>query len=561
MAGLSVSGSIIAPAAGNQLSAIVRLRWHLFANSLRTSRGATELASRIFIGLLVALGGLGGALGFGLAAFFIASQDRLLWIGALLWAVFVFWQVFPIMSTAFSENLDSSIFLRFPLSYRSYLLVTLLYGASAPNTAMGLLWLMGIGVGVGFAQPSLLPFTALVLAAFALVNIFLTRMIFAWIERWLAQRRTRELLGIFFFLMIVSFQFVGPIFSRYGDKPSPKLMRFGRVLSPVERALPPGLAAEALDRISHGSASAALGFLALECVYGLIFLSLLSVRLRAQYRGENLNEAIIVKSAGREIKTIHPGWRVPGFSAPVAAMFEKELRYLSRSGPMLFTLIMPVVMLLVFRLGPSSGRDEGFLKHTPNFSFPIGAAYAVLLLTNLVYNNFGNDGGGVQFYFALPVRFRQIVLAKNLAHLSVLGMELMLLWFGVYLLYEEPSLDITCVTIAGILFAAPANFAVGNLLSIYFPKKIDVGVFGRQRASPTTILASFAVQIVTFGVCALILLWSLSLHQHHGSTWPATLIFLALAAIAIAVYIWVLRRMDRIALKRRETLVLELCRS
>ena len=92
-------------------------------------------------------------------------------------------------------------------------------------------------------------------------------------------------------------------------------------------------------------------------------------------------------------------------------------------------------------------------------------------------------------------------------------------------------------------------------------KKIDVGVFGRQRASPTTILASFAVQIVTFGVCALILLWSLSLHQHHGSTWPATLIFLALAAIAIAVYIWVLRRMDRIALKRRETLVLELCRS
>src|SRR5207302_4986620 len=114
MAGLSVSGSIIAPAAGNQLSAIVRLRWHLFANSLRTSRGATELASRIFIGLLVALGGLGGALGFGLAAFFIASQDRLLWIGALLWAVFVFWQVFPIMSTAFSENLDSSIFLRFP---------------------------------------------------------------------------------------------------------------------------------------------------------------------------------------------------------------------------------------------------------------------------------------------------------------------------------------------------------------------------------------------------------------------------------------------------------------
>ena len=59
MAGLS-----IAPAAGNQFSAIVRLRWHLFVNSLRTSRGATELASRMFIGLLVAFGGLFGQLTF-----------------------------------------------------------------------------------------------------------------------------------------------------------------------------------------------------------------------------------------------------------------------------------------------------------------------------------------------------------------------------------------------------------------------------------------------------------------------------------------------------------------
>ncbi len=68
---------------------------------------------------------------------------------------------------------------------------------------------------------------------------------------------------------------------------------------------------------------------------------------------------------------------------------------------MLFTLIVPLFMLLVFR---SSGRNEGLFAHAPALTFPIGAAYSLLLLTNLSYNNFGADGSGIQFFFASPVR-------------------------------------------------------------------------------------------------------------------------------------------------------------
>ena len=121
-----------------------------------------------------------------------------------------------------------------------------------------------------------------------------------------------------------------------------------------------------------------------------------------------------------------------------------------------------------------------------------GAAYSLLLLTNLSYNNFGADGSGTQLFFAFPVRFREIMLGKNLAHSAVFALEVVLVWLGTCLLYRPPSLGVTLATLAVILFVVPIDFAAGNLFSIYSPTRIEAGVFGRQRASLSTVLASFA---------------------------------------------------------------------
>jgi hypothetical protein len=101
------------------------------------------------------------------------------------------------------------------------------------------------------------------------------------------------------------------------------------------------------------------------------------------------------------------------------------------------------------------------------------------------------------------------------------------------------------------------NLAVGNLLSLCAPKKIDFGTFGRQRASNTTVFASFAVQIAVFGLAASTLLTA----RRHGAIWLATPIFLALAAIAAAGYTIALSRADQMALAHRETLIAELSRA
>src|SRR5882672_486013 len=112
---------------GDQLAAIAGLRWRLFVNALRTTRGKLELLSQIFIGFAFAIGGLGGAFGMGIAASMMISASRPELLALLLWFVFLFWQVFPIMAAAFTGNSDSSDLLRFPLSYRSYFLVRMAY--------------------------------------------------------------------------------------------------------------------------------------------------------------------------------------------------------------------------------------------------------------------------------------------------------------------------------------------------------------------------------------------------------------------------------------------------
>lgn len=543
-----------APHARQQLAAVAELRWRIFANSLRTVRGRLELASRIFISLAFVAGGIGGAVGLGGAAWFLLSQKSTEWLGILLWPVFLFWQLFPLMATAFTRNVESSSLLRFPLPYRTYFLIRLAYGAMDPATLVAGLWLLGITIGIGVARPAILPWAAVVLLGFAVVNILLARMAFAWLERWLARRRTREIMGILFFLLVLSFQFLGPLIAAYGHRSKTEAKLLGQEFSNAQRPLPPGLAATAIERAVQGQAGNSLLSFLLLGVYGIVFLWLLNFRLRAEYRGEDLSESARRTNSPQGIPALRPGWHLPGLTGPVAAVFEKELRYLSRSGPMLFTLIVPLVMLLVFR---SSGKNEGLLAHAPELTFPLGAAYSLLLLTNLSYNNFGADGGGIQFFFAAPVRFRQIMVGKNLAHSAVFALEVALVWMGTCLLYRPPSIGVTLATLAGILFVVPIDLAAGNLFSIYSPTRIEAGVFGRQRASLTTVMASFAIRGALFGAGAL-LLW---LARYYGNSWMAVLVVLLLpSAFAFTAYALALDRVDGIALKHRENLISQLGR-
>jgi ABC-2 type transport system permease protein len=541
--------------ARGQLAAIANLRWRLFINSLRTTRGKLEFLSRGLVSLAFLLGGLGGCFGMALGAFYFLSAGKPELLALLLWPVFFFWQVFPVMATALTNNPDSSNLLRFPLSYRSYFLVRLAYGSLDIAPALGSMWLTGIFLGIGFARPTLLPWAGLVLLAFGLVNLLIMQMVFAWVERWLARRRTREVLGVLFILLMLSLQLIGPLMEHFGRRSRPEMSRWIELLKSTQALFPPGLAADAVAQAARSHFMVSFSSFLLLCAFGTTIGYFLHLRLGAQYRGENLSE-VAARSASIERQPLRLSWNLPGLPPSVAAVFEKEIRYLARSGPMLLTLIMPIFMLVIFRLGPMS-RQGSFFARTPNMAFPAAAGYALLILTNLVYNNFGGDASGIQFFYASPVRFSQIVLAKNLTHATILVLEMALAWVAVTYLYGPPAPGIALATLAGLLFAAPVNLAAGNLLSMYSPKKLDYSTFGRQRASQTTVLVSLLVQIVVVGLGVTAFLVARS----YGRFWIASAIFLALAAISVTAYVIVLKNMDRIAEQRRETLISELCRT
>ena len=541
------------PDLGGQLRAVGMLRWRLFVNSLRSIRGRLNLVSRLLAGLVVFAAAVGGAITLGAIAWGMTTEHQLAWLSIPFWLIFLFWQLFPVMATAFTQNIDASSLLRFPLSYSGYFLVRLIYGALDIPTALGVSWSLGLLIGISAAHLALLPGALLAIGSFVLFNLVLARMVFVWIEHWLSTRRSREIMGVLFLIVMIGFQLAGPMLGRYSKRPTQQRLAVLAKLLPLERALPPGLSAGTITSATLGRDSSELFSVVLMGAYIVVALWILHLRLDNQYRGQTPSSGEKPRSRGvRNGDVIRHGWRLPLLSGPVAAVYEKELRYFSRSGPMLFTLLMPVIMVFILW-----GGRRALMGQQMNFVFPIGAAYCLLVMTNIVYNSFGGDGGGIQFFLFSPISFRHITAAKNLAQLTILAIDVSILWLGVDLVFHPPRFRVLALTVAWLVFATPLNFAIGNLLSVYSPKRIDYAVFGRQRASETTILISLAVQMVLLGIGAL----SLFISRHYHTLWAGVVALAMLAIPSIAAYCIFLTRVDAIALARRDILTAELARA
>jgi len=61
-------------------------------------------------------------------------------------AVFLFWQMIPIMMASFQEQFDLSILLRFPVAFGSYFLLFIVFGLADSSTILGGLCCVGLGL-------------------------------------------------------------------------------------------------------------------------------------------------------------------------------------------------------------------------------------------------------------------------------------------------------------------------------------------------------------------------------------------------------------------------------
>ena len=571
---IATGGGLLSPLARSQYAALARLRWCVFVNGLRSKLGAFELGARAVAYVLYGVMGLGLGAGAGAIAYSLASSQNWQYSPIVFWVVCLIWQVVPIMLASFQEQFDLSSLLRFPVGFRSFFLLYVVFGLSDVSTIIGGLCCFGILAGVTAARPDLFVWTALILAIFAAFNILMVRAVFAWIDRWLSQRKTREILGAIFMVVILSMQLMNPAVWQHGHRTSGKRQQQQQIqqmlASPwlktaneVQSWLPPGLAGVALQQAANQQPARALGSLGVLGLFVVAAGSLLGLRLRAEFRGENLGAAPALKKTAtgsakaipvREKNAEREGdWRFGG-SGPIAAIIEKEIRSLFRTLPLLYAVGAPLVLVLVISGSFIRGASRG---PAPLVAFPLCVFFAQIGFRMLFSNNLGTEGAGIQLYFLSPTPMRTVMLAKNLLHSAVFAVALVIAGLLATLRLGEPSAVVVAATVAWLLFVLPCNLAVGNIFSLTMPYRINPGRISRQRGSQASTLLSLLLQVGVLAVGALVF----ELCSIGGMMWLTVPIFLALTAVAVFVWLRILGNSDDIASQHKDLLIATLMKA
>jgi ABC-2 type transport system permease protein len=542
-----------------QIRLIAALRWKMTWNSLRRQSNRMDMIGMAVGGVFGVLAVCGTSVGFGFGAYAILEKGRAQWIGLLYWAIFLFWQVFPIFAAGFGQKFEFRSLLRFPLSLRTFYVVSLVYGLADFAAAAAFCWLVAMTIGAGAARPDVVPAMIVVSGLFLIANVALERLLGSWLDRMLAKRRTRELIFALLILISISANLTGQIVQKWGTTAAPWAVR----ILPYLSVFPPGLA-------GRGIAAAAAhqgGRMLLSCVgaagYAVLFGALLWLRLAAQYRGEELSETQAPSVAQRRpvaaAATAGAG-DLRWLSPQVAAVLKKEFRYLRRNTFALMNLLFPLllVVILTSQLGMASRRPVG-TKHfglSAEWGFPAILAYLLLILAAPAYNCFAFEGRGIQTYYTAPVRFREVLAGKNLMIVSVMAVEISLcIWF-LALRVGMPSLPRFIATLAAMVFSVSGQLIVANWSSLNFPRKVEFGSMRNQRASGMAVLMLFATQIVLGGASSVIFLAG----RWFESPWLPTGVFSLLAAATIAGYFASLDSLSELAEKKREVLIEALCR-
>jgi hypothetical protein len=281
-------------------------------------------------------------------------------------------------------------------------------------------------------------------------------------------------------------------------------------------------------------------------------------RFRAQYFGEELSESgppTAVKK--RELRREETS-ELPRFISPqVAAVVTKEFRYLTRNGLAFITFLLPPIMVFFFSM-QFAGKNSMLKQHglSPEAFFPALMAYLILILLSPAYNSFAFEGKGIQTYFMTPVRFRDVLLGKNLLLAALVLLELSLSVAVMVWRVGWPSLPLFVSTVVAVAFAVVGQLTIANWSSLSFPKKMEIGKMKGQRNSGVAVWTAFGVQITLGGICGVILFAG----RWTGNPWLPAIAFAGLTAAAVGGYVASLGVLDRLAEQKRELLIETLCR-
>jgi ABC-2 type transport system permease protein len=554
-----------------QFAAIAALRWRMALNQFRRKGGGGEMVGRIFMGVLFAvftLGMMSLAGSMTLLAFLTDHPSRIVFI---LWAAFLLGQFLNIQVGQPGTTFDPTQLIRFPMRVGTYVAIRLFFGLLSPANIIIALVSVAIATGITIAQPSLWAYAFAALAIFAATNALFSRMIFAWVDRWLSTRRSREVFTGLIFVSALGFQYLNVTFNPGLNGHSHKAHPEQRIASgvalyhraqPLLNPLPPGL-------IAHAILAPSLAVFAANClgcaVFAALFYAVFAWRTRKEFRGEDLSDAANAVRAPKSQPTLTNAAPLPlksgvmnsapaqqsflTLSPVVSAVLGKELLQIRRNMGLFFGLIAPIFFVFLFA-GRIASRGNG------GWILPLALVYVMMGIAPLSYNAFGLEATGTQLYFMAPIRLRDVFFAKNLVGFCLAAFDIGITIAVIASISILPSIAIWVSCVLWVVATILLTTTLGNRRSVTTPKKIETGRMASKQASQTSALLAFGILLGSAAFGGSLLLLARFLHAQ----WFLVPVFLALAAAAVFVYRWGQSTIDAFTLTHREHLLEELAK-
>jgi ABC-2 type transport system permease protein len=259
-------------------------------------------------------------------------------------------------------------------------------------------------------------------------------------------------------------------------------------------------------------------------------------------------------SSTRRVSRLEWWYQLPNaiFRDPLAALVEKELRFLSRAPRFRLVFLMGFSFGLLIWAPIAFGRVSTERSFISDNYLTMVSIYALLLLSDaLFWNCFGFDRSAAQVYFLVPVKMSTVLAGKNLAAAFLVLIEITAIALVCALLRLPLSgrqileaFAVTCVITLFIL-------AVGNMSSLYNPRAVNpvkpVKTAAQSRSQALLMLA-FPVTLTPVAIAYLA-------RYAFDTEWAFFGVLLFAGVLGILMYYYSMQSALRAAADRREQII------
>jgi ABC-2 type transport system permease protein len=409
--------------------------------------------------------GFWALLAFGILLYFADPANAPNFITTLssgLLFVMLYWQLAPVISAGFGASLELRKLLIYPIPHGKLFTVEVLLRLT--NCAEMPILVAGAVAGLlrnplyGVPAKMCVLFGALIFAA---TNILLSAGIRHLMERLFLRTRLREAM----MLLLVGVAFLPQMLFFFNVRKA-ALLR----LAPVQVLWPWASIAHVMLRDN----------LALSAILSLLYLGLAWCFGRWQFErsiryddGRPVAPAILSPvgpTSWTERLFRSPSRLLPD---PIAALVEKELRTFARIPRFRMVYAMSCIFGMVLYLPVLRNPSASPSFFTQN-ALPIMALYGLMMLGPISYwNAFGFDRFAAEGYFSWPIRFRDVLIAKNITVAFLLVPQIVLIALVGKAAHLPTSFWKFLEAMVVMLIASLYWFSMGNICSVRMPRPMD----------------------------------------------------------------------------------------